>query len=234
MLSVNNVDINYGDIQVIYDMSFQIERGKIFGIFGRNGAGKTTLLHGCVNLLEKKRGKIFFENKDITNMEKHKICSLGIGFTFQERCVFPMLTVKEHFSLVDQSIFNNKRVNIICSEAVEIFPDLKPLMNRKASALSGGEAQMVKIAMVLVKKPLPKLLIFDEPSTGLSPTNILNFSKKINDLKGTTTIMIVEQIINYTIRLVDNYAVMRDGKAIHLSDVKDYRIEEEVIKEYIL
>ncbi len=234
MLKVNNIDISYGDIQVIYDVSFQVEKGKIFGIFGRNGAGKTTLLHGCVNLIPKGKGTILFENNDITNMKTHLISSLGIGFTFQERCVFPMLTVKEHLSLVDENVFSNKKVHMVCSEAIEIFPDLQPLINRKASALSGGEAQMVKLAMVLVRKPLPKLMIFDEPSTGLSPANILRFEEKINELNGKTTIIIVEQVISYTIKLANNYAIIRDGRIIHKNEVKNVEQEEEVVKKYIL
>jgi len=234
MLSVNNVDINYGEIQVIYNMSFQVEKGEIYAIFGRNGAGKTTTLHSCVNLVNKKRGNIFFNNIDITHMQPHKICALGIGFTFQERCVFPMLTVREHFSLVDKDVFSTKKVNSICAEAVEIFPDLEPLMDRKASALSGGEAQMVKLAMVLVRKPLPKLLLFDEPSTGFSPGNISKFSDKLNELKGQTTIIIVEQAINYTIGITQRYAIMRDGVIIHESEVKDVQTEEKIVKQYII
>lgn len=234
MLSVNNVDINYGDIQVIYEASFQVEKGHIFAIFGRNGAGKTTILHGCLNLVKKKRGHIYFDNIDITNMKKYKICALGIAFTFQDRCVFPMLTVKEHLSLVDQNIFSNKNVNMVCSEAVEIFPDLEPLMNRKASALSGGEAQMLKLTMALVKKPFPKLLIFDEPSTGLSPGNIKRFSKKLYEIKEKTTVIIVEQVIGYTIALANSYIIIRDGVIIHKNIVKDIQNEEKVIKDFIL
>jgi branched-chain amino acid transport system ATP-binding protein len=234
MLSVNNIDVYYGDIQVIYDLSFTVENGEIYSLFGRNGAGKTTTLKACVNLVKTAAGGITFEGKDITHMETHEICSLGMGFTFQERCVFPMLSVREHFSLVDSNTLGTKNVKAICNEAVEIFPDLAPLLNRNAAALSGGEAQMLKLAMVFVRRPQPKLMLLDEPSTGLSHENVAHFSKRLCEMRGKTTIVIVEQVIGAAIGITDHYAVIRDGAIIHQDKVIDIKEEEEVVQKLIL
>lgn len=234
MLSVRHVDVYYGDIQVIHDLSFTVEKGEIYAIFGRNGAGKTTTLRSCVNLVKTAAGSIMLDNKDITHMEPYEICSLGVGFTVQERCVFPTLSVMEHFSLVDKNAFGTRNVKAIWNEAVDIFPDLKPLLNRNAAALSGGEAQMVKLAMVIVRKPMPKLLFLDEPSTGLSPENVIRFSDKLRELKGETTIVMVEQVIGVAIGITDKYAVIRDGVIIHESKVSDIKKEEEMVQKFIL
>jgi ABC-type branched-subunit amino acid transport system ATPase component len=234
MLSVSHIDVHYGDIQVIYDLSFEVEKGEIYALFGRNGAGKTTTLKSCLNLVKNTAGKITFDNKDITHMEPHEICYLGVGFTFQERCVFPTLSVREHFSLVDKNVFGTRNVKTLFNEAVDIFPDLEPLLNRNAAALSGGEAQMVKLAMAIVRKPMPKLLLLDEPSTGLSPENIIRLSDKLRSLKGETTIVIVEQVIGAAIGITDSYAVIRDGAIIHESRVNDIEKEEDIVQKYIL
>jgi len=234
MLSVNHIDVYYGDIQVIHDLSFTVEKGEIYSLFGRNGAGKTTTLKSCVNLVKSTAGNITFDEKDITHMEPYEICSLGVGFTFQERCVFPMLSVKEHFSLVDTNTFGTKNVKAICSEAIDIFPDLAPLLDRNAAALSGGEAQMLKLAMVFVRRPLPRLLLLDEPSTGLSPENVIHLSNKLCALKSKTTILIVEQVIGAAIGITDHYAVIRDGVIVHQDKVGDIKKEEEIVQKYIL
>lgn len=234
MLSVSNVDVYYGDIKVIHDLSFTVEKGEIYSLFGRNGAGKTTTLRSCINLVKTAAGSIVFDGRDITRMEPHEICSMGVGFTFQERCVFPTLSVMEHFTLVDKNAFGTRSVKAVWSEAVDIFPDLKPLLNRNAAALSGGEAQMVKLAMVIVRKPMPRLLLLDEPSTGLSPENVIRFTNKLHELKGKTTIVIVEQVIGAAIGITDRYAVIRDGAIIHESAVSDVKKEEETVQRYIL
>jgi branched-chain amino acid transport system ATP-binding protein len=234
MLSISNVDIYYGDIQVIHNLSLRVEEGEIYALFGRNGAGKSTLIKSCVGIVPVKAGNIIFNDRDITNMEPYKICSQGIGFTFQERCVFPMLSVKEHLALAEASAYSRRNLKEICNEALDLFPDIEPHLNDKAATLSGGEAQMVKLAMAIVRRPKPKLLFVDEPSTGLSPDNVHRFTTKLRQLKGETTIIIVEQVIGAAIKIADSYAVIRDGMIIHQDRVHDIDKDEEVVQEYIL
>ena len=234
MLSMSNVDIFYGDIQVVYDLSLKVEEGEIFALFGRNGAGKTTLLQSCVGLVPIRAGNITFDTRDITNMEPYKICSLGIGFTFQERCVFPTLSVKEHLALTETSAFSRRNLKEICDEVLDLFPEIEPHLNDKAATLSGGEAQMVKLAMAIVRRPKPKLLLVDEPATGLSPDNVHRLTNKLRELKGETTIIIVEQVIRAAIQIADSYAVIRDGAIIHQDRVSSIDKDEEMVQKYIL
>lgn len=234
MLSISNADIYYGDIQVIHNLSLQVEAGEICALFGRNGAGKTTLIKSCVGIVPVKNGAITYNDVDITNKDTYKICSMGIGFTFQDRCVFPNLSVKEHLSLAETSAFSRKSFNEICDEALDLFPDIKPHLNDKAATLSGGEAQMVKLAMAVVRRPRPRLLLIDEPSTGLSPENVHRFADKIRTLRGETTVVIVEQVIHAAIKIADSYAVLRDGKIIHQDRVCDIEKDEELVQKYIL
>jgi len=234
MLSINNLDVYYDDIQVIHNLSLRAEEGEIYALFGRNGAGKTTLVKSCVGLVPVRAGNITFNNRDITNMEPYKICSLGIGFTFQERCVFPTLSVKEHLALAETSAFSRRNLKEICDEALDLFPEIEPHLNDKAATLSGGEAQMVKLAMAIVRRPKPKLLLVDEPMTGLSAENIHRLTNKLRELKGETTIIIVEQVIRAAIQIADSYAVIRDGAIIHQDRVSSIDKDEEVVQKYIL
>ena len=234
MLSISNVDVFYGDIQVLYNLSLKVEGGEIFALFGRNGAGKTTLLRSCVGLLPVRVGNITFNTRDITNMETYKICSLGVGFTFQERCVFPILSVVEHFALAATSAHNGNRRNLkeIRNEALDLFPDLEPHLNDRGATLSGGEGQMLKLAIAVVRRP--KLLLLDEPSTGLSAQNIHRFANKLRELKGETTIFIAEQSIRVALQIADSFAIVRDGAIIHQDIVKSVDKGEEVVQKYIL
>jgi len=234
MLSVSNVDICYGDIQVIHNLSLRVEEGEICALFGRNGAGKTTLIKSCVGLVPVRAGNIIINGRDITNMEPYKICSQGIGFTFQERCVFPTLSVKEHLALAEASAYSRRDFKEICQEALDLFPDIEPHLNDKAATISGGEAQMVKLAMAIVRRPRPKLLFVDEPSTGLSPENVHRFTNKLRELKGETTIIIVEQVIGAAIKIADSYAVIREGTIIHQDRVCDIDKDEDVVQQCIL
>jgi len=234
MLSISNVDVFYGDIQVLYNLLLKVEEGEIFALFGRNGAGKTTLLRSCVGLVPVRAGNITFNTRDITNMEPYKICSLGIGFTFQERSVFPTLSIAEHLTLAEASAFNRRNLKEIRNEALDLFPDLEPHLNDRGATLSGGEAQMVKLAMSIVRRPKPKLLLLDEPSTGLSGENIHRLVNKLRELKGKTTILIVEQSIRVALQIADSLAVIRDGAIIYQDRVKSIDKDEEVVQKYIL
>lgn len=234
MLSISNLDVYYGDAQVIHNLSINIEPGEIYVLFGRNGAGKSTLLKSCVGLVPARSGSIKFNNIDIANMETYKSCALGIGFTFQERCIFPTLSVKDHFALAETNAFGKGHLGEICDEVLELFPDIEPHLNDKADTLSGGEAQMVKLAMVVVRRPSPKLLLIDEPSTGLSEKNVHRFMNKLCDLKHKTTIVVVEQVIKAAIHVADHYGIIRDGMLIYQNRASNTIEDERVVQKYIL
>jgi len=232
MLSINNINVSYGKVQVLHDVSLKVNEGEICALFGRNGAGKTTLLKSYVGLLPITNGSVKFNNKEITNMEADKVCALGIGLAFQERMVFPTLSVMEHFKLATTNAFNGKDLDKILKEVLDLFPDLKPHVNDRGVTLSGGEAQMVKLAMAIVRRP--KLLLLDEPLTGLSGKNVHKLTDKLHELKGEMTVLIAEQNIRSALELADNFLIIKDGTIIHQDTVKDINKDEEVVRKYIL
>ncbi|MDD5590505.1 MAG: ATP-binding cassette domain-containing protein [Dehalococcoidales bacterium] len=142
-------------------------------------------------------------------------------FTVFHHILYSIISYRRHFKE-------------ICDEALDLFPDIKPHLNDKSATLSGGEAQMVELAMAVVRRPRPRLLLIDEPSTGLSPENVHRFAEKIRTLKGETTVVIVEQVIHAAIKIADKYAVIRDGKILHQDRVCDIEKDEDTVQKCIL
>ena len=213
MLSIERVSVHYGGIQALFDVSTRVEEGSIVALLGRNGAGKTTLLKSCVGLLRVTSGHIEFHGQQIANMETHKICSLGVGFVFQERSVFPELTVLEHLSLATMKNSHGKRTDQALKESIDLFPDLEKRVKARAGTLSGGEAQMLEIAMALIREP--RLLLLDEPSQGLSNVNLRRLVNRLVELKRATTILLSEQNIQVASEIGDRIVVLRDGSIVY-------------------
>lgn len=232
MLSINNLNVSYGKIQVIHDVSLKVNEGEICALFGRNGAGKTTLLKSCVGLLPITSGSVKFNNTEITNMEPDKVCALGIGFTFQDRLVFPTLSTMEHFKLATTNTFGGKDLDKILNEVLDLFPDLKLHVNDRGVTLSGGEAQMVKLAMAIVRRP--KLLLLDEPLTGLSGKNARSLIDKLRQLKGEMTMLVPEQNVRGGLEMADKFLVIREGAIIYQDTVKSIDKDEQMVRQYIL
>lgn len=232
MLSVNHIDVYYRSVQVLYDISLEIKKGEIFALLGRNGAGKTTLLQSCVGLLPVRNGSIRFQNEQVKNSESCKVCSRGIGYVFQQRSVFPELSVIEHLRLAITKSFTAKSLDEAVNETITLFPDIGKRLKARGGTLSGGEAQMLEISMALVRKP--KLLLLDEPSQGLSSINIRRFMNKLQGVKGEMTVFLSEQNIRVALELSDDFAVIRDGMIVY--EGKGGNVEEggEIAKKYIL
>jgi branched-chain amino acid transport system ATP-binding protein len=232
MLFIKDIDVYYSSIQALYGISLEVNEGEIFALLGRNGAGKTTVLKSCVGLLPVQRGSIQFRDEKITNLEPRKICSRGISYVFQERSVFPELSVLEHLKLAISKGVRGKSLEEALTEAVSIFPDLEKRIKASADTLSGGEAQMLEISMALVREP--KLLILDEPSQGLSFINIRRFIDRLRVLKDNMTVFLSEQNIEVALELSDKVAVIRDGMVIHQGTKHNMEKGDQVFKKLVL
>ena len=233
MLSIERVNVHYGGIQALFDISARVEEGTIVALLGRNGAGKTTLLKSCVGLLRVSSGHIAFQGCDITNMETHRICSLGVGYVFQERSVFPELTVLEHLTLATMKNSHGKRTDQALDETIELFPDLEKRVKARAGTLSGGEAQMLEIGMALVREP--RLLLLDEPSQGLSSVNLRRLVNRLLELKRATTILLSEQNIQVATEMGDRVVVIRDGSIVYEGTREDVsKGGDQIAKKYII
>ena len=211
MLEIKNIDVFYGDVQVIWDVSFDVKKGEIVALIGANGAGKSTILRTISGILRPKKGEILFENHPIYKVDPFKLIELGIAHVPEARRLFVEMTVEENLDM--GSLKGEARADREKTKEVvfELLPRLKERRRQLAGTLSGGEQQMLAVARGLMSKP--KLQMFDEPSLGLAPIlvrDIFNTIKKIN--KEGTTVLIVEQNVKQTLLVANRGYVLETGK----------------------
>lgn len=210
MLEVKGINVFYGLIHALRDVSFEVNEGEVVALIGANGAGKTTTLHTITGLLPSKSGTVTFEGKDITHKPGHSIVRLGMSHVPEGRRVFAGLTVAE-----------NLRMGAYTRPAGEIpeslkmvykrFPRLEERKNQAAGTLSGGEQQMLAMGRALMSKP--KLLMLDEPSMGLAPILVEQIFDIIRELHAAgTTILLVEQNAQAALSVADRAYVLETGK----------------------
>lgn len=210
MLKVENLEVYYGHIKALKGISFEVPENKIVTLIGANGAGKTTTLRTLTGLIKTKKGKILFENKDITYLEAHEIVKMGISHVPEGRRIFSTLTVLENLEMAAWNINNKKIIKERFDYVFSLFPRLKERIKQLGGTLSGGEQQMLAVARALVTGG--KLLLLDEPSMGLAPVlveEIFNTIIKIN--KAGTTILLVEQNAKKALQISDYAYVLEVG-----------------------
>ncbi|MEM2454840.1 MAG: ABC transporter ATP-binding protein [Candidatus Bathyarchaeia archaeon] len=229
MLKINNLDVFYGDLQVLYDVSAEVEKGELTVILGANGSGKTTLLKTIMGLLKPKRGLIYFEGSRIDGLSADEIVRRGITLVPEGRKLFPLMSVRENLEL---GAYASKEARRKLKDSIElvysIFPVLKEREHQLAKTLSGGEQQMLAIGRALISRP--KMLILDEPSLGLAPKlviSLFNSIKKINE-QGVT-ILLVEQNARAAAQLAHSGYIMENGRIVAKYS-RDRLLEEEVIR----
>lgn len=234
MLKVENLIVNYGHINALQDVSFEVEQGEIITLIGSNGAGKTTTLLSVSNLKKKESGKVTFKGQDITNMAPHKIVRMGMCHVPEGRRIFPALTVRENLTA---GTFGNQelhkdRIQALFEEVYTLFPRLKERMNQDGGTLSGGEQQMLAIARGLMMDP--DIIMLDEPSLGLAPIiveEIFELIQKIRD--NGKTILLIEQNASMALSIADRGYVMENGRIILTGKGKDLLVNEEVQAAYL-
>ena len=210
MLVVKNLKVNYGKIEAIKDVSFEVPDGKIVTLIGANGAGKTTTLRAISGLEKCSSGSINFDGKDITNIEAHKLVPMGISHVPEGRKIFPTLTVRENLELAGWTIKDKKLVKHRMEEVFDIFPRVKERASQLGGTLSGGEQQMLAVGRALVTGG--KLLLLDEPSMGLAPVLVDEiFDQIIAINKRGITILLVEQNAAEALDIADFAYVLEVG-----------------------
>jgi urea transport system ATP-binding protein len=211
ILSVTDLEVSYGPTQVIFGVSLDVPEGGLCCLMGRNGVGKSTLLQTIVGLQPARSGTIKLGYVDITKRPPYDRTKAGIAYVPQGREAFPYLSVYENLRVVQEASQKNGGDPI--EEALGRFPRLRKILDRPAGFLSGGEAQQLAIARALVTRP--KLLLLDEPTEGIQPSIILEIEDAIADLKaGGMSILLVEQYVDFAMRLADTYAVMDVGRIV--------------------
>lgn len=214
MLEIKNIDVFYGDVQVIWDVSFEVNKGEIVALIGANGAGKSTILKTISGILRPKKGEILFEGKPIYKIDPFKLIELGIVHVPEARRLFVEMTVEENLDMGSLKGEARKKREETRAMVYELLPRLKERKRQFAGTLSGGEQQMLAVARGLMSKP--RLQMFDEPSLGLAPIlvrEVFNTIKKING-EGTT-ILIVEQNVKQTLLIANRGYVLEIGRIIN-------------------
>jgi len=211
VLKTKNIDVFYGDVQVIWDVSFEVNKGEVVALIGANGAGKSTILKTISGILRPKKGEIFFEAKPIYKIDPFKLIELGIAHVPEARRLFVEMTVEENLDMGSLKGEARKKREETRAMVFELLPRLKERRKQLAGTLSGGEQQMLAVGRGLMS--LPKLQMFDEPSLGLGPIlvrEIFNTIKKIK--KEGTTVLIVEQNVKQTLAIADRAYVLENGR----------------------
>jgi branched-chain amino acid transport system ATP-binding protein len=211
MLSVENLDVFYGDAQALDNIAIEIEQGAIVTIVGANGAGKSSLIRTIAGMHKPARGRILYRGTDITGWPSHKVCDLGIGQVAEGRQVFPTLTVAENLAmgaLVSRAHAGRER-NL--DRVYAMFPVLAARRNQAAGTLSGGEQQMLAIGRCLMSGP--ELIMFDEPSLGLAPALVQSVLTTVRNLnRDGLTCVLVEQNVAVSLKLASHAYVLENGR----------------------
>jgi branched-chain amino acid transport system ATP-binding protein len=211
VLKVEHLNVSYGDLQVLWDVSFEVREGEIVVLLGSNGAGKSTTIKAVSSLLQPESGSVTFDGIRLDQLPPHKIIEHGLAHVPEGRRLFPEMTVEENLMVGSLYPAARAKRQETMTWIYELFPRLKERRSQPAGTLSGGEQQMVAIGRGLMA--LPKLIIFDEPSLGLAPilvTEIFRIIKYIND-QGMT-VLLVEQNVNHTLRMCNRAYVLENGR----------------------
>lgn len=231
LLKVDKIVSGYGKIDILKEISIEVNPNEIVCILGANGAGKTTLANTITGIIPAKKGKIIFNNINITNLPTNEIVKLGLTQVPEGRKVFPKLTVLENLEIGAFVIKDNNIKKETIEYIFSLFPILYERRFQKAGTLSGGEQQMLAIGRALMSQP--KLLILDEPSMGLAVKVINTIFKVINDLKNRMSILLIEQNANKALEISDRGYVIETGKILLSGNRKELESSEEVRKAYL-
>lgn len=213
MLKVRNLNVSYGAIHAIHDVSLTVNEGAIVAFIGANGAGKTSILRTITRLKKADSGSIYLKDIDILAMKAQDIINLGLAHVPEGRQVFSKMTVEENLELGAYSLTDKKIIKENLKKMYEKFPRLKERKKQLAGTLSGGEQQMLATARALMTNP--KIILMDEPSMGLSPILVNEIFDIIKEIKNSgTTVLLVEQNAKMALKVADYGYVIETGRIV--------------------
>ena len=230
MLKVENINVYYGQIHAIKDVSFEVHEGEIVSLIGANGAGKSTILKTISGLLRSKTGHINFKGEDIGKVEAYKLVSKGLAHVPEGRRIFLQMTVKENLEMGAYTKGENMAADL--ESVYQHFPRLKERENQVAGTLSGGEQQMLAMGRAMMSHP--DLLILDEPSMGLAPILVQGIFDIIKEFhKMGTTILLVEQNAEMALSIADRAYVLESGRVVLTGTGAELKESDEIKKAYL-
>jgi len=231
LLKVSNVDVFYGGLQALWDLSLTVNRGEIVAIIGANGAGKSTLLNAISGIVHPRKGKIEFDGRDITNLDPFDVVALGVCQVPEAGRVFPIMTVLENLDIGSYNRNARRERDENLRNVYGHFPKLEARKGQLAKTLSGGERQMLAIGRGLMSNP--KVMMFDEMSLGLSPIVIDELYRVLRGIRERgITAVIVEQNVRRSLKEADRAYIIEAGRIVLSGDTEELREEEKVRKAY--
>ena len=232
MLKVENLVVNYGVIQALKGISFEVNKGEVIALIGANGAGKTTTLQTISGMLQPTSGKVRLEGTDITKVPGHKIVSMGLAHVPEGRRVFGGLTVLENLKMGAYTRSSKSEIADSLDRIYESFPRLKERQNQLAGTLSGGEQQMLAMGRALMSKP--SIVLMDEPSMGLSPIYVDEIFKIIEEISDAgTTVLLVEQNAKKALAIANRAYVLETGNIVLSGDADTLMNDDSIKKAYL-
>jgi len=232
LLKVDGIDAGYGEVQILWNISLTVNKGEIVALLGSNGAGKTTTLRVISGLLQPYKGRIFFGEKDITDLKPYERVELGLSLVPEGRQLFPRLSVYKNLKAAAYTKRAREKFEDTLEIIYNIFPILKERRDQPAGTLSGGEQQMLAIARSLVTRP--RLLMMDEPSLGLAPKlviEIINLASRLRD-EGYT-VLLVEQNVHHALKIADRAYIMETGRIVKEGSGEELLQDPDVKKAYL-
>jgi branched-chain amino acid transport system ATP-binding protein len=232
ILEVKDLDIAYGDVQVVFDMNLHIMRQELVGLVGGNGSGKSTILRVVSGMLKPKSGQVLLEGHEIGGVSPHELTNLGVAHVPMGRQLFPAMSVEENLEMGAFLPRTKPRKKANLEKVYDFFPRLLEKRKLFAGSLSGGEQQMIAIGRALMSEP--KLLLMDEPSLGLAPKVVKEVMGVINSLRLLNlTVLLVEQNVRQVLKVTDRAYVLEHGKLVVEGDSKGLLENPEVKRAYL-
>lgn len=227
MIEIENLQVSYGQSEVIHGLNFKAEKNETLAIMGRNGMGKTTLFKSLMGILPSKATKATIDGVSVQGDESYMRVNKGLAYVPQGRMIFPAMTVQENI----ETGLSKSEAGEIPEEIYALFPVLFDMRKRKGGNLSGGQQQQLAIARALVTNP--KVLLLDEPTEGIQPSIIKDIAKVLNEIRKMReiTIIVSEQVLSFTMEVADRIIVIDKGKFIH-EDLRE-NVDAQKIKGYL-
>lgn len=232
MLEIKDLNVYYGVIHAIKNVSFEVNQGEIIALIGANGAGKTTILHTITGLIAPKSGHVRFEGKDITKTPAHKIVELGMAHVPEGRRVFAEMSVYQNLMMGAYTRKDKSEIEASLETVYKRFPRLEERRNQMAGTLSGGEQQMLAMGRALMSHP--QIILMDEPSMGLSPilvNEIFDIIRSVNE--AGTTVLLVEQNAKKALEIADRAYVLETGRIVTSGPADALMNDDSIKKAYL-
>jgi len=229
MLQVENINVAYDQVQVLFGLSLEVQRGEILCLLGRNGAGKTTTLKSIMGLVSVRDGNIKLDGTDLNAIDAHEIPGVGVAYVPQGRRLFSELTVKQNMEI---GVLANRHKNDVSDSVLNVFPNLKERLKQRAETLSGGEQQMLAMARALCMQP--DLILLDEPTEGLQPSMIDMIRTVTMQLKEqNVAVILVEQHVETVLSMADRIAFIEHGRNPETVTRDELRARPSLVRKYM-